>query len=65
MLSLLTDMIRNTRGQLQPIYGTEMTEEIILACYRDSLKAREVEELEKVELSKALLKGASKYMMDT
>lgn len=65
MLSILTDMIRNTRGQLQPIYGTEMTEEIILACYRDSLKAREVEELEKIELSKALLKGASKYMLDT
>lgn len=64
MLSILTDMIRNTRDKLQPVYGAEMTEEIILACYRDSLKAREVEEVEKIELSKALLKGASKYLMD-
>lgn len=62
MLSILTDIIRNTREQLQPIYGAEITEEIIQACYRDSLKTREVETKEKLELSKALLKGASKYI---
>ena len=63
MLSILTDMIRHTREQLKLQYGAEMTEEILMACYRDSLKSREVEMAEKAEISKALLKGATKYLM--